>query len=187
MGRVLCALGGDARTRRPHLRRRGSRGSPRLDLGLAPERQHMAPAPALPSSPPQRQVPGGLRSTPRLERSPRRGARRRVPRVAPHRTALGSSDSRSATRYVPATLNNYVGEFPGYVFSDSYEDVWKPELRRLVLVRLNAVLERAPAGRDPAGYVARDRHQGGERITRRGPRDVDLPSLADALPATRRP
>jgi hypothetical protein len=45
--------------------------------------------------------------------------------------------------YVPATLNNYVGAFPGYVFSDSYEDVWKPEVRRLVLVRLNAVLERA--------------------------------------------
>jgi hypothetical protein len=45
--------------------------------------------------------------------------------------------------FLPATLNNYVGDFPGYVFSRSYEDVWRPELRRLVLIRLNAMLERA--------------------------------------------
>jgi hypothetical protein len=44
---------------------------------------------------------------------------------------------------VPATLNNYVGEFPAYAFAGSYADVWMPELRRLVLVRLNAMIDRA--------------------------------------------
>ena len=44
---------------------------------------------------------------------------------------------------VPATLNNYVGEFPAYAFSNAFAEVWRPELRRLVLVRLWAQLERA--------------------------------------------
>jgi hypothetical protein len=47
--------------------------------------------------------------------------------------------------FVPATLNNYVGEFPGYVFARSYAEVWKPALRRLVLTRLRAMLDRAQA------------------------------------------
>ena len=46
---------------------------------------------------------------------------------------------------VPATLNNYVGDFPGYAFARAFADVWGPELRRLVLVRLAATLERAAA------------------------------------------
>lgn len=44
---------------------------------------------------------------------------------------------------VPATLNNYSGHRAGYAFSDAFADVWKPELRRLVLVRLHATLVRA--------------------------------------------
>lgn len=45
--------------------------------------------------------------------------------------------------YVPATINNYLGRKPGYAFSHPFEDVWRPELRRLVLARLGALVERA--------------------------------------------
>ena len=49
-------------------------------------------------------------------------------------------------RLVPATLNNYVGEFPGYALSSAFADVWQPEFRRLVLVRLHATIARAREG-----------------------------------------
>ncbi len=42
-------------------------------------------------------------------------------------------------RLVPATLNNYLGKKPAYVFASDYEQVWRPAVRRLVLVRLFAV------------------------------------------------
>jgi hypothetical protein len=43
----------------------------------------------------------------------------------------------------PDTLLNYLGTHPSYAFSDAYADVWRPEVRRLTLVRLYAVIERA--------------------------------------------
>src|SRR6476659_10016380 len=42
-------------------------------------------------------------------------------------------------RLLPATLNNYLGKKPAYVFARDYEQVWRPAVRRLVLVRLFAV------------------------------------------------
>lgn len=45
--------------------------------------------------------------------------------------------------YVPATLNNYLGRKPGYALSQPFEEVWRPEFRRLALVRLHGTLERA--------------------------------------------
>jgi hypothetical protein len=46
-------------------------------------------------------------------------------------------------RWLPGTLNNLLSGKPAYAFSDEYADVWRPELRRLALVRLNGVLDRA--------------------------------------------
>jgi hypothetical protein len=42
-------------------------------------------------------------------------------------------------RLLPATLNNYLADKPAYVFARDYEEVWRPAVRRLVLVRLFAV------------------------------------------------
>jgi hypothetical protein len=48
-------------------------------------------------------------------------------------------------RLMPATLNNYLGDKPAYLFARDYEPVWRPAVRRLVLVRLFAI--QAMAGR----------------------------------------
>ena len=42
-------------------------------------------------------------------------------------------------RLLPATLNNYLDHKPAYLFARDYEQVWRPAVRRLVLVRLFAV------------------------------------------------
>lgn len=47
--------------------------------------------------------------------------------------------------YLPATLNNYAGRVPSYAFSRAYADVWRPEYRRLALVRLHSIVARARA------------------------------------------
>ena len=52
-----------------------------------------------------------------------------------------TEDLTGASR--PDTLLNYLGTHPSYAFSDAYADVWRPEVRRLTLVRLYAVIERA--------------------------------------------
>jgi hypothetical protein len=44
---------------------------------------------------------------------------------------------------LPKTLNRFSGAFASYAFSTAYEDVWRPEVRRLTLVRVQAVIERA--------------------------------------------
>jgi Sulfotransferase domain len=44
---------------------------------------------------------------------------------------------------LPKTLNSFSGSFSSYAFSTAYEDVWRPEVRRLTLVRIQAVIERA--------------------------------------------
>jgi Sulfotransferase family len=43
----------------------------------------------------------------------------------------------------PATLNGLFQRRSSYAFSDEFADVWRPEARRLTLVRLHAVVERA--------------------------------------------
>ena len=45
----------------------------------------------------------------------------------------------------PATLNGLFGRRSSYAFSDEFADVWRPEARRLTLVRLHAIVERARA------------------------------------------
>ena len=44
---------------------------------------------------------------------------------------------------LPMTLNRYSEGFSSYAFSIAYEDVWRPEVRRLTLIRLYAVIKRA--------------------------------------------
>jgi hypothetical protein len=44
---------------------------------------------------------------------------------------------------LPKTLNRFSAAFASYAFSSAYEDVWRPEVRRLTLIRLYAVVERA--------------------------------------------
>jgi Sulfotransferase domain len=46
-------------------------------------------------------------------------------------------------KYVPATLNNYRFGHSGYVFSRAFEEAWRPEYRRLALVRLWSMAVRA--------------------------------------------
>jgi Sulfotransferase family len=43
----------------------------------------------------------------------------------------------------PATLNGLYQRRSSYAFSEEFADVWRPEARRLTLVRLHAVVERA--------------------------------------------
>jgi hypothetical protein len=44
---------------------------------------------------------------------------------------------------LPRTLNRVTDYFPSYSFSEAYADVWRPEARRMTLVRLHAVVARA--------------------------------------------
>ncbi len=43
----------------------------------------------------------------------------------------------------PGSINGFSGGRPSYFLSDAYRDVWEPEMRRLLLRRLDAVVERA--------------------------------------------
>src|SRR5215208_1835987 len=45
-------------------------------------------------------------------------------------------------RPYPATLNGLYRRRTSYAFSEEFADVWRPEARRLTLVRLHAVIER---------------------------------------------
>jgi hypothetical protein len=68
-------------------------------------------------------------------------------------------------RLVPATLNNYLGVKPAYAFARDYSEVWGAAMRRLILVRANALetmaaregpaLARSPSIliEDPGGYA----------------------------------
>jgi hypothetical protein len=71
--------------------------------------------------------------------------------LAPRR---GEPIMRDDGQYEPRTVNSFWSPHPGYALSQAFEDAWKPELRRFVLARLHAVLERAaaqlPVGDDPA-------------------------------------
>jgi hypothetical protein len=64
-------------------------------------------------------------------------------------------------RVIPKTLNHYSSGLSHYAFSSAYEDVWRPEVRRLTLIRLYAVVERARAaglklGADPPVMVIKE-------------------------------
>lgn len=62
----------------------------------------------------------------------------------PNHLAPALGDPREVDgSYVPGTLNNYLAAKPAYMLSDEYAEVWRPEARRLALVRLHGFLERA--------------------------------------------
>lgn len=46
-------------------------------------------------------------------------------------------------RYLPGTINNYLGERPVYAYSRAYREIWAPEARRSSLVRLHGFLAHA--------------------------------------------
>jgi hypothetical protein len=46
---------------------------------------------------------------------------------------------------LPSTLIHYSSDLSHYAFSSAYADVWRPEVRRLTLIRLYAVVARARA------------------------------------------
>lgn len=60
-------------------------------------------------------------------------------------------------QYVAATVNSFWSSSPDYALSRDFEHVWRPELRRLALVRLHAMVERAasrfPVDDDPAVVI----------------------------------
>lgn len=45
----------------------------------------------------------------------------------------------------PGSINGFSSGRPSYFLSDAYRETWEPEMRRLVLARLDAVVERARA------------------------------------------
>ena len=97
----------------------------------------------------------------------------------------------------PDTIPDFLGDHPSYAFSDAFAEVWRPEARRLTLVRLHAVVERARSlglelSADPPLLVLKEVNgsHGADRVMSlfprsrmifvlRDPRDV-LDSLLDA-------
>jgi hypothetical protein len=55
--------------------------------------------------------------------------------------------------YAPSSVYSFWQSSPDYVLSHEYEEVWRPELRRFVLTRLHATVERA-ASRYPIADCA---------------------------------
>jgi len=86
-------------------------------------------------------------------RAPLPGRRRKLPSVVPidetyllhHLAPLRPIPGETAEQPPPDAfvLNGERRADPGYFFSDGYEHVWRPELRRLALVRLHAQAQRA--------------------------------------------
>jgi hypothetical protein len=63
--------------------------------------------------------------------------------ISAHAAPKGGSPVRFGDLYLPTTLNAFGGDRSSYAFADRFADVWGPELRRLILVRLAATLDRA--------------------------------------------
>jgi hypothetical protein len=90
--------------------------------------------------------PTGLSKRPRLERGT-------LPSVVPinepylpaHLTPLEAPVYDPAGHYETSDflMNRFRAEDPSYFFSDEYAEVWRPEVRRMALVRLHAQVERA--------------------------------------------
>jgi hypothetical protein len=62
---------------------------------------------------------------------------------ANHLAPWNGGVTHEGTAYRPNTLNAWRGGRGGYVFARQYEDVWRPAMRELALVRLHAMVERA--------------------------------------------
>ncbi len=138
------------RRRRAALRRRRARAADRLDVGLAPLRQHLAAAPAR------------LAAVPRARRR-RRSSAPPAPSATPaalttrcpvdesfisNHLSPAFGDPREVDgAYVPGTINNYLGDRPVYAYSKAYREVWAPEARRFALVRLLRVPRAGPGRR----------------------------------------
>ena len=71
------------------------------------------------------------------------------PFIANHLAPAFGDPVEAGDRFVPATPNNRLGDKPGYALSHPFEDVWRPEFRRLSLVRLHSIAARAAAGGIP--------------------------------------
>ena len=57
--------------------------------------------------------------------------------------AMGATVTDESGTILPRTLTRVTDYFTSYAFSTAYADVWRPEARRMTLVRLHAVVERA--------------------------------------------
>ena len=71
----------------------------------------------------------------------------------------GSPIKTSGDRYVPASNSFFWRSGSDYVLSSDYEDVWRAELRRFVLARLHAMVDRAATRypvADDAAVVIKD-------------------------------
>jgi hypothetical protein len=58
-------------------------------------------------------------------------------------TAGDATVTEDGGAVMPRTLNRVTDYFASYAFSAAYGDVWRPEARRMTLVRLHAVADRA--------------------------------------------
>lgn len=65
--------------------------------------------------------------------------------ISSHVAPVAGPPGRLGDSYMPTTLPGFAGDNAGYAFAERYVDVWSGELRRLILVRLAAVLDRARA------------------------------------------
>ncbi len=63
--------------------------------------------------------------------------------IGSHLVAMNGVAEADDGSLIPDSLNYFFRSLPSYAFSGAYEDVWRPEVRRLILVRLFAVIERA--------------------------------------------
>jgi hypothetical protein len=64
-------------------------------------------------------------------------------RISSHLEPVGNTIETEDGMILSETLNGFGKSFSSYAFSAAYEDVWRPEARRLTLVRLHAVVERS--------------------------------------------
>jgi hypothetical protein len=64
-------------------------------------------------------------------------------RIASHLVASSGAVTLENGVVGPDSINFFFRSFSSYAFSAAYEDVWRPEARRFMLIRLYAVIERA--------------------------------------------
>ena len=66
---------------------------------------------------------------------------------------------------IPPSLNVFYSSYSSYAFSSAYADVWRPEARRLTLVRLLRGDREGAGGRpQDVGGATADSHQGGQKL-----------------------
>jgi hypothetical protein len=101
------------------------RMDPRTEVGFAWRRGWTGTAPALPVN--EFQIAAHL-----------------APGIYGDSTGGGTVEAKDG-EILPRTLNRVTDYFSSYAFSSAFADVWRPEARRMTLVRLYAVAERARA------------------------------------------